>query len=171
MLKAIILVSLIAIISSLSIAAIVSNKTKDQITEKEKIERLNKIYDKEIFKRSEIKPLVQFIDTYKPSDTLEFFDNATMKEVVSIASVVEIEGEYKVSFSAPVSVLKSGKYELTGEPIFMIEDLKGGKFTKVSLNGEVRSTSPSIRLNSALWKQFMEANANIETLRTTKMKP
>jgi len=173
MLKSTITIYSLAIIGSFTFAANTTKKltpAKKTLTEAEQIEILNKANFKKIFARcSEIEPLVQFIDTYKPTSALEFFN--PMQEVVQVVSVVEVKEKYKVSFIAPVSILKNDKYTLTGEPSFTIEDLTGGKFTKITPDGKGKSTGPSIQLDSTLWKLFIANNANIETLRVIKEKP
>lgn len=133
-------------------------------TEAQRVAAANKKYYREIFSRcSDIRPLSQFIEIFHPSEALEFFDNKTMKEVVSVVAVVEVAGGYKASFVAPVSISENGKYRLTGQPKFTIEDCKGGVFTKIYPNGS--TTGSAIQLGPVLWNRFVASGADIQSLR------
>lgn len=160
------IVTLVAIVLCAT-GYVVLTQSKDP-TEAQRVAVANNKYYKEIFSRcSDIRPLSQFIELFHPSEALEFFDNKTMKEVESVVSVVELAGGYKASFVAPVSISETGKYRLTGQPTFTIQDCRGGVFTKIYPNGS--TTGSSIQLGPVLWNRFVASGADIQSLREVKV--
>lgn len=139
-------------------------KPGSDVTEAQRVAEANSQYYADIFSRcSEIRSLAQFIEVFEPSEALEFFDNETRQEVVSIASVAYVNDEYEATFVAPVTLLETGKYQLNGNPKFFIKDLKGGVFTKHLPNGT--TSGPTITLGPVLWQRFVAGGAGIESLR------
>ena len=123
----------------------------------------NRILYAEIFERCKGVPeLQQFISLYNPTEALEFFDNETMTEVVSVACVTDIDERFTATFVAPVEINGEETYSLTGDIDFRIED-KNGTFRKINPTGY--SEGSSISLNSREWKNFMATNGDIESLR------
>lgn len=133
-------------------------------TEAQRVAEVNHKYYSEVFDRcSQIRPLAQFIQIFEPSEALEFFDNETMQEVMSVVAVAHLKDGYQASFVAPVTLLETGKYHLNGTPTFLIEDLRGGVFTKHYPGGS--SSGPAIRLGPSLWQRFVSEGARLQSLR------